>query len=1129
MNFTTPREKLLFGLSIIYFSFTVSIFVGIAYIVSDPFYQVITKLPPISAIFNFIKTSLEAFGIDNSQLLIMGLAGVYYSYKTYKKRTLNIYSRFFEEFDNKLFQSIDTAKPYDALWGGETGEENVPVMPFLLPADTPWHEAWDKLCELISRAETSAQLALRKTDRKASFFSWGILVGPSGSGKSRMAVEFARWLRRETLTDDPTKERTQQLSKFATWWSTQVRRKPCGPNDPWDTAWLRPGEIDEQDLSDNNDFHYFKTHDQRADISTTIDIERLKKWQPRRSTFILLDDPFNKDSKKTIAAFSTSASSYKFPVVMLIVSPSVPDDLELSRDDNTGRWKVKKIANMRISPIDMGSEQHFSEKNIRVLAEKMLTIKERLASKIMEDTESFRKKTAGLPFLVELGFSWLRSGQSLENMNQNSLLAARITRIKEAVLQCGLTTKFLEIMTVATIVGSRKPVRKEKISGVSDLTEIDETQKLYKLFPHKKKILHYSIPPIRPRIVGEAFVKNVLTNKAFLEKTQHDLKIIAKNIIAAAWEINPEETLRFSRHVGFVKGDPLYSLLKNPPEGLFSAGYLFPIYAKAAILLSRTARPGTTRHEQANGMTLTAHGYIAKLSDKEVEENIKFLFSLPNRKFEYQWIQYYNLVILLQTLIAKYITSNEFSINIFSQYFIQLYKIVLDNFWQDKILHKDINTGIAAALATCDTNKAIQIISEVEKAHTEISPCREIAFWITESIDDITKIKELIDLALSDNTENNYSFSTGYIISRNIDYKDLYSYAFSKISELEKTETRLLKYLTMVTAILRAPAHQNDVKSFTVLFDDIMNFIKLNNLTGEIYQNKISFLWAHYSWIHCEDEDEVKCEKAIIEIRNIIKKFPNIANAEPRDLTYALFGYAMSLHTVDNLPIANKYIDQCRNIVKKFQYKNHRACNNYIAMLRCYIFFLSINSHSHLCNDYISEITTIINNNGYKSCYFQTELIVALKYYCLALSKENKFEECYIVIEKIRNISDNFLHEPLFTIELINALSDICASFAYTNSYFECKKYFEETMDNYNNLQDKTEIAHKDAMVALRSYCYILSKVGNINECNRILKKITDICTNITDKDTVSRELELTQKYCAEAVKNKNSFLPTQQ
>lgn len=1150
MSYAVQRKKWIRGLTFLYYVTNISILLVISNIATELIYQAVIKFPNFSAGFNFIKSLFTAFEIDSSPLLII-ISGAFYSYKTSDKIIKKIYSRFFDAFNDNLFHPIGTAKSFDALWGGTTGEENPPVMPFLRSEGTPWHNAWNQLCELFP-SETIAQTHEKKSDPKTfPLFSWGILAGPSGSGKSRLAVEFARWLRRETCYNDATKERTYVPSKFATWYRVQFWRKPCGPDDSWDTGWLRRVEVKKADKSDGIPIG-FKDHDCRTKINSL----QLATWRPRRPTFILLDDPFIGDSSKVIEELSNNSVEYKHPVVLLIVSHSIPEDLNLVRKNN-GEWDRGGLANMGIDPIDMGGKQCFSDNDICKAAGKMLPVAVRLSTNIMLNPQPFVKKTTGLPFLVELGFSWLRSGErQIKNMNQDVLLDERVKRIVTAVEQCGLSKQFLEVMALATIAGSRQSISIENIptelkgdldSGYMFTTEITEFLKLSKLFPFLEDNIKETIPAVRPMIVGEAFVRKIFTNPDMMGKNRATLNTIAKKIVAVAWKINSEETLRFSRHLGFIKGDPLYSLFKSPPEGLFSTGYLFQVYAKSAILLPVAAQPGTTRYKQAEEMMLTAYGYIADLTDGEIEKNINFLFSLQRKNADYQWISFNSLSILMKTLIAHYIKSQCYSSEIFSQYITELWKIAQNRIGIYKSISTDIDTGISQAFTSCTIEKLLQIFSIVSCAWRKYGWCEEIGAWISGAITSDDILKQLVDKSFNDSIIIPHNL-IGDSISKNKNAKMLRNYVLYKVSGHENN----YDIISVFSCIISTAARLADVDESKTLCSQLKKFVDNFPQNNIIFQCCLARSWSNLCFHLSCTGDRAECKNYVAKIRTVIDTFPvgcsPFANIH---MVYAIYYYASVLSTTNDDSEFEELISTARVIAKRFSnYSTHfQLSMSEILFLHCTI--QSNMDSLDECTESIAEAKTIIDEFP-ESVEMQKVLASMFANFSTLAARKMDVEKCELAISAIKGIADNFrenvdIHDSLAQVwgeysniaaenknivlceDCIQSLEDILIKFpsseiislylAFTlcnySWIFSCKKnipFVHDVAMRVDNIGDKfpniCSIQHKRA-TAWRYVSFASYHSGNTELYKTAIDVVADIAAKFPQDTNIQNQLEI--------------------
>ena len=183
--------------------------------------------------------------------------------------------------------------------------------------------------------------------------------------------------------------------------------------------------------------------------SVDIALPALKRWKPRRPTFILLDDPRPGDAGKLILALFERSEEFRHPVRLLVVNQSAPSDLNLTRDRESGRW-VSELLAPRGEPITLPSTGLLTAREIRVIRWDMAPSQ----APIRDDAavEDFLRATRGNPLLVELGFQWLRE-RSLADMDEDALLRMRVRRVFDAVRVAGVDEAFLKVLAMATLAG----------------------------------------------------------------------------------------------------------------------------------------------------------------------------------------------------------------------------------------------------------------------------------------------------------------------------------------------------------------------------------------------------------------------------------------------------------------------------------------------------------------------------------------------------------------------------------------------------------------------------------------------------------------------------------------------------
>ena len=457
-------------------------------------------------------------------------------------------------------------------------------LPWLEPVDGPRKVAWDALTDFAWAGVANAE-GRRWFGRPEVPFGWTLIMGRPGSGKSRMAVEFARALanRKAFGGDRPQRGRFARLS---VWWRVQLFISRPRHDDPWDAGWLRPERLSPS--IELNDGAYPEWH---ARVGVEVLLGRLEKWRPRRPTILLLDDPLPGDGKAVIAALRKQANQFLFPVRLVIVNQSAPADI-LGARDMRSQWHSQVERPLR-QPIafDQGG---LTKTDIRKLRASQGILPAGRYPMISRDAQvdRFLNVTKGSPFLVELGFKWLRDGKALAEMTEAKLLTERVDRVVDALCQAGLSKPEHHCaIAAATLAGGAyggSVARPEDEAFLPARPLIEKAfhlpegypAALRRVFPADALDLAQWLPPIRPEMVGDAFVRWVFKQSGPEQQSR---------LIDTAWLANARGTLRSALRLG-RHSDALGVRLAKPPTDL--AG-LDPLdlalaYADASALIPRS-------------------------------------------------------------------------------------------------------------------------------------------------------------------------------------------------------------------------------------------------------------------------------------------------------------------------------------------------------------------------------------------------------------------------------------------------------------------------------------------------------------------------------------------------------------
>lgn len=578
----------------------------------------IYRLPQVGA---HLGAFLQQVGLDDfvrdSPRLFFGGLGFFVGAFTLGGRAEKTYARYLAEFDRTRFARIRKPLPYDPLRAPLIADDAERPMRWVKPREGPRGVIWTALHAFADQSSAS-------DCPRVAMFGWTLIMGRPGSGKTRMAVEFARTLGRRDLYGGE-RAKAKWRDRLRTWWRVQVLRRPCEASDFWDAGWIRPEKMDPV------------RQDEKRSVSGGW-IDAISDWRPRRPTILLFDDPVPGDTVHVVSRLNQMKAAFRHPVRLLIVNQSAPADLRMRVDPETGSWS-SEIVTPLVAPIVVSDQAAFTERDIRMIRWDMLSVGARQLS-LDPQVQEFLRVTRGNPLLVELGFAWLRTtGRPLDEMTEDALLAARVQRIFEALEAAGFGDEGARAALAAATIAGGSPVdfytgesshadRSAAEPAFAERTAIEAALRwkpgsfraLARIFPADAVDLRRFLPPIRPELIGDAFARAVV---AELDPSA------AARVLAASWRAYGRGTLRTSLRIG-GRDDPLGRLLAQapPPEAGLAAGEFAPIYAEAAALVARSDWDNGHVGVAGKGLLGTAVEVLSRLADDEIEPFLTRLLGL---------------------------------------------------------------------------------------------------------------------------------------------------------------------------------------------------------------------------------------------------------------------------------------------------------------------------------------------------------------------------------------------------------------------------------------------------------------------------------------------------------------------
>lgn len=425
---------------------------------------------------------------------------------------------------DRLFASFqrDLLRPLDAI--GDDGG-----LAWKLGDEGPRREGWDRL---------TGWCAALVTDRKRfggyeTNYKLAIVAGRAGSGKTRLSQEFGLHLAHKGAYRPPLR-RTLWRHATGAWLRRALPLARPRPGDPWDAGMVN------QAGSGRNWDEYCRD---------------LEKWQPRRPTLILLDDPTADEVQRVHGALSRDRKGqFHHPVVLLIANQTIPQGCGMVFDAEKQRWNFHGNP-AEPPPIMLPVESWFDPGQVRTLAFESGALNDKpeaLKKSVREG--ALHRITGGNPLLVVLAIEWLRHHDGLDGMTGETLRAERARRIIMALQEAGIADRdgFLELLVATLAGGARKEdlERALRTAGIADrslMLRLSEEQ-LQPFFPSDPVAIgaggqrQMHLPPMRPELIVAAFFDAVCAKYLLQERE-------VRQLVHAACHLDLARTLRMVRRV----------------------------------------------------------------------------------------------------------------------------------------------------------------------------------------------------------------------------------------------------------------------------------------------------------------------------------------------------------------------------------------------------------------------------------------------------------------------------------------------------------------------------------------------------------------------------------------------------
>lgn len=581
-----------------------------------------------------IRTNAPSF-LQNLQVAyILPIVVGPFAYR-YVDAALTLIKSIYPRFDEKTFRRIAQAKAFDPLRGSvldhastENKQDAAPVELDALPfykarvsasGNAARRDIWNALSDFAqANPERKRLKELGQSD-----FAWTVIAGPSGIGKTRLALEFGRHLaQREAFGGTPPKASLLRRATQVVRTSLRLR----SVTHPWDAGWI-------ESLS--------AVQPSSVTRSRLNVLERLKSWTPRKPTYLLLDDPLPDDAKSVVQILNAAAErgAYNFVVRLVIVGPAVPEELELSCPDERWETSIPRFSGQLIIVPETAGFDVEDVKHLALHPDFREWLRPAILDRSPTDwgdrfTESIRHlliQSEGNPFLFERLISAMKQGSAADAFDKRRLLRHRAAGLLRALSISGLDRSSFPLLAAATLARGTEELNADarrslfqSFPAASLPTDASSTV-LSRAVPAQTKDqrLDLWLPAVRPRIIGISFVRALI-------ESIYDKENAASNIVAAAWRVSPGAVLQAKLE---DRLNPVSDLLSDllatspPPDSGLSKLDIAKAYITSVLVVTRAAwdRGASDNTESLRGET---GRLIDALSIGEAREALHYIREL---------------------------------------------------------------------------------------------------------------------------------------------------------------------------------------------------------------------------------------------------------------------------------------------------------------------------------------------------------------------------------------------------------------------------------------------------------------------------------------------------------------------
>jgi hypothetical protein len=212
-------------------------------------------------------------------------------------------------------------------------------------------------------------------------------------------------------------------------------------------------------------------------------------------------------------------------------------------------------------------------------------------------------------------------------MTESALLSDRVDRILDGLKQAGLSSVVHHrAVAIATLAGGATdtPARRGVGAIVAryPLPSL-EAADLARVFPLDAVDVQNALPPVRPELIGDAFVRRLIEDSSEVDQSK---------MIETAWSANPEGSLRSALRLA-GSADRLGELLREaPPRQFADQVAVAEAYAELSVWLPIGAKPESRDAETARRLAPTALKVCANLEPDEADRMFPALLDLASSR-----------------------------------------------------------------------------------------------------------------------------------------------------------------------------------------------------------------------------------------------------------------------------------------------------------------------------------------------------------------------------------------------------------------------------------------------------------------------------------------------------------------